>query len=96
MKTYDEIFGGPSLETMHLISKIAKRAVEFAAKDDDKIDFISLDMDITAAHNHCPLKLTELLEANEFNFCHDVFGIRNHINRDTGELQNCFLPRYAA
>ena len=26
---------------------------------------------------------------------HDVFGIRKHINRRTGELENHFVPRFA-
>jgi hypothetical protein len=55
-----------------------------------------LSMDITATHlNGTPLKLQELLEADDFNFFHDVNGIRNHIDRQTGELRGCFLPRFA-
>jgi hypothetical protein len=54
-------------------------------------------MDIEAAHcNGNPLKLKELLEADDSNFMHDVLGIRRHINRKTGELEDCFVPRYAA
>jgi hypothetical protein len=53
-------------------------------------------MDILAAHaNGCPLKLHALLEADDFNFAHDVFGIERHLNRNTGQLEHCFLPRYA-
>ncbi len=54
-------------------------------------------MDITAAHrNGCPLKLDELLKAEDFDFAHDVFGIRRYINRKTGKLENCFLPRFSS
>lgn len=54
-------------------------------------------MDITAAHcNGCKLKLVELLEAEDFDFAHDVSGIRSHINRENGRLEGQFLPRYAA
>lgn len=58
---------------------------------------INLEMDLTACHcNGTPLKLKELLAADDFNFVHDVAGISRHICRDTGRLQNCFLPRYSA
>lgn len=53
-------------------------------------------MDLTACHaNGCPLKLAELLNAPDFDFTHDVFGITRHINRQTGQLEDSFLPRYA-
>ena len=54
-------------------------------------------MDVTAVHaNYMPLALSDLLAADDFDFSHDVFGIRRHIDRDTGRLGNCFVPRYAA
>ncbi len=54
------------------------------------------NMDLTATHaNGCPLRLDELLEADKFDFAHDIFGIKKNINRKTGEIENCFLPRYA-
>lgn len=58
-------------------------------------DKTNLLMDLTAAHLDVPLKLSELLEADELNFTHDVLGIGEHINRETGELENSFCPRYA-
>ena len=80
-------------EEFELIKKIASRA--------DQIyrgwGMGKIMMDIEATHcNGCKLRLGELLEANEFDFCHDVFGINANLNRETGELENCFLPRYAA
>ena len=57
----------------------------------------TLMMDLTACHrNGCPLKLGELASAEGGDFIHDVAGISRHIDRDTGELGDCFLPRYAA
>lgn len=57
---------------------------------------MSIHMDIIATHaNGCPLRLLGLLEADAFNFTHDVCGIRRHLNRNTGKLENCFVPRYA-
>ena len=84
-------------EVHDLVAKIARRAVEKAKELDIQYDQMTAVMDIDACHNNgCPLKLKELLEADNFNFAHDVFGIRQHINRETGKLENCFLPRYAA
>lgn len=91
---------GPSFQTtkkdVTLISQIVNRACQIAALQGVKLDALELDMDITACHaNGCPLKLVELLKADEFNFMHDAMGIRRHINRANGKLMNCFLPRYA-
>lgn len=74
------------------VRAIAKRAVLLL-----DADYLSTEMDITATHlNGCPLNLAALLDAGNINFAHDVLGIRSNLNRDTGELGNCFLPRYAA
>jgi hypothetical protein len=81
------------------IREIAKRAHALAVEADvADADFrMTMTMDLTACHaNGCPLKLEELLAAEPFDFSHDVFGIRRHLNRETGELGGCFLPRFAA
>lgn len=58
---------------------------------------LHLLMDLTAVHaNGCPLRLGALLEAHPFDFAHDIGGIRRHLNRETGQLEDHFLPRYAA
>lgn len=57
---------------------------------------MNLVMDLTATHaNGCPLDLEGLLAAEPFDFAHDVAGIQRHINRETGQLEDCFLPRYS-
>lgn len=86
-----------SRETMELEAEIAKRAVKMAEKIGIKYNQMTAIADIDACHsNGTPLKLAELLAADDANFAHDVFGIRQNINRETGKLENCFLPRYAA
>jgi len=75
---------------------IAKRANKVASKAGFSYTRTDALMDISATHAICPLRLSDLLEANDFNFKHDVFGIRRHLNRETGELEDCFLPRYSA
>lgn len=60
-----------------------------------KVDAMSLQMDIVATHiSGCKLKLLELLKADAGNFLHDICGIMRHLDRTTGELQDCFVPRY--
>ncbi len=83
--------------TMELESKVADRAVTMAKKYGIEYKKMTALMDIDACHsNGNPLKLSELLNADDFNFGHDVFGIRQHIDRTTGTLQDCFVPRYSA
>lgn len=83
-------------EEMKLESEIADRAVMMAQTLNISYDKMDAVMDIDACHNNgCKLKLAELLAADDTNFAHDVFGIRRNIDRKTGTLDNCFLPRYA-
>lgn len=85
-----------SKEEVRTIAAIAHRAVLLAARYGFKYEFMDADMDITACHlNGMPLKLAQLLGADDMNFIHDVFGIRRHLNRETGKLEDCFVPRYA-
>ena len=60
-----------------------------------EIDNISLQMDLVAVHRQFPLQLSNLLDADDFNFYHDICGIMRHMNRETALLEDCFLPRYA-
>lgn len=77
------------------IDQIVQRAVDTYGSD--HIDRMTLTMDLSAAHaNGCPLDLDGLLTAEPFDFAHDVAGINRHIDRDTGRLRDCFLPRCAA
>jgi len=75
---------------MDLIAKIVKRAQTLDS------GYITIDamMDIEATHcSGNPLDLAKLLEFDDFNFSHDVFGIRRTLNRHTGKLTCCFSPR---
>lgn len=83
-----------------IILKIVDRAEALAIKNGGDVARMSLTMDMMACHaNGTPLRLKELLEADDFNFAHDVFGIRRHIDRDdssptAGRMLDCFLPRF--
>jgi hypothetical protein len=84
-----------SKEDRKLIMEIAKRAVDLYGANGVELDQLDVEMDITAVHNHGnPLRLKELLEADNFNLSHDVGGIIRHIDRDTGKLKDFFVPRF--
>lgn len=51
-------------------------------------------MDLEATNcNGCPLNFQKLLDFPDFDFNHDIAGIRRHIDRSTGRLGDCFSPR---
>lgn len=82
-----------STKEFHLILSIVNRGWE-KMKENYK-DKLSMIMDIEYAHKDCPLKLQELFDADDMNFYHDIIGIGNNIDRATGKLKNCFVPRFA-
>lgn len=81
-----------------LIGAIIKRGMKMAKEAGRRdIKAMDLSMDITACHaNGCPLRLQAFLDADDFNFSHDFFGINRHIDRETGQMMNFFLPRFHA
>ena len=57
---------------------------------------MDMHMDVTAVHaNGNPLRLADLLAADDFNFLHDMSGICNCLDRDTGKLTRGFSPRFS-
>ena len=72
-----------------LITKIADRAVDLGCGDR-----VNIAMDLTATNQINPLDLNKLLNADDFNFLHDIRGINQNLDRDEIELKNCFLPRF--
>ena len=79
-------------EERTLIMRIAARADEKRLMLSDRL---SLIMDLEIAHNEFELRLADLLNADEFNFAHDIIGIQRNVDRVNKKLTNCFLPRYA-
>jgi hypothetical protein len=79
-----------------LIHQIVKRAKSLGLIGRN-YSSMTCSMDVTAAHcNGNPLRLADLLKADDFNFLHDLVGIAKHLNRDTGKLENFFSPRFSA
>jgi len=59
------------------------------------VDRMAVSMDIDACNMTVPLDLKKLEAFDDLNFTHDIDGIQRHLDRETGELENCFLPRCA-
>jgi len=77
------------------------RAIARRARDlllDMRVDRPAMDIDMDIVATHCngnPLRLQDLLGADDFNLLHDVSGIARHLNRQTGKLENHFSPRFS-
>ena len=80
-------------EEIILISKIVKRG--YPLMSDCYRSMLDMILDITCVNDCTPLKLNDLLISDNQNFCHDIIGICNNLNRSTKKLDNCFIPRYA-
>ena len=77
---------------LEIIHKIVERAMKMDLFSGT--DRLGMEMDISACHaNGNPLDLQKLLNADDFNFLHDVGGICYHMDRQTGKLNDCFVPR---
>ena len=80
-----------------LVKKIVKRAAK--EKITDKVfDAQWLEMDLKACHaNGNRMDFKKLLDADAFNFAHDIYGIHRHLCRQEGKnggkLMNFFVPR---
>lgn len=86
-----------SKEDFALVALVVERAMKmYVELDIDGPTRSDLTMDLIAAHaNGCQMDWQKLLDADRSNFSHDIGGIRRHLDRSTGELKNCFAPRYA-
>jgi len=78
-------------ETDDTISAIIKRMrTELAYGATGGLD---LAMDLTVCHNQRTVNLSRLLAAAPADFAHDLCGIGEFLDRETGELTDCFVPR---
>lgn len=81
---------------LDLVAEIAGRARAVASGLRIPYTHQTIVMDLIATHaNGRPLDFERLRDFPDGDFAHDVFGIRRHLNRETGELRDCFLPRCA-
>lgn len=81
-----------------IIRKIALRADQeiFSLYPEIRQSIMATEMDLSACYAQgCELDFERLLSAPLGDFQHDILGIRRHLNRETGYLEDFFLPRYA-
>jgi hypothetical protein len=95
-KTVQEVsFDCPEAERK-IIRQIARRAPDLYLEQRVDRPVIDIDMDLVATHcNGNPLRLNDLLAADDFNLLHDVSKIARHLNRETGKLEDHFRPRFS-
>lgn len=75
-----------------MIIKIVERADKMNLLAFDRL---SLTMDLDCVNELFNLRLQQLLDTDNFNFSHDIVGIQNNLNRQTRQMENCFVPRFA-
>lgn len=57
---------------------------------------VGVAMDLTECHlNGCPLDFDKMMTMGELDLAHDVGGIAQHLDRNTGKLKDGFVPRCA-
>lgn len=74
--------------------EIAKRAEGMGIYNGERMTLL---MDLESADEMFNLRLEDLLNADDFNFAHDVVGIVNNVNRNEFPAKDfgLFVPRYA-
>ena len=72
--------------------KIAQRAEAMDLYTGERFTFL---MDIENADKAFNMRLEDWLNADDFNFAHDVIGIINNIDRRNPKDFNLFVPRFA-
>lgn len=74
------------------VDRIVERAKDLVPD----VSSLEVRMDISVVHAQAPLRLGEFAAADDGNFGHDLYGILSHLNRLTGEMEDCFVPRFTA
>lgn len=74
-----------------LIDQIVDRA-HFLFPDREEND-IRMDIQATILGG-CRLRLYDLVHSENVDFIHDIVGIERHLDRQSFQLKDCFLPRY--
>jgi len=86
-----EISFTTSKEEDKLIDIIVNRAAKLT-----ELDRMTISMDLASCRaNGCSLDFQKLLDFDNSSFLHDIYGISKHLDRNTGKIENCFMPRSA-
>ena len=79
-------------EKFMMYVKLAQRAEGMGIYTGERFTLL---MDIENADKVFNLRLEDLLNADDFDFVHDIIGIVNNIDRRNPTDFNLFVPRYA-
>lgn len=79
------------MNDLQTATKIAQRAVNGGVIRPSKV--LTLLIDLDKAVEHLDLDLDRLLNADPWDFVHDINGIQAHIDRSTETFDGHFLPR---
>lgn len=82
-------------DSFDIAEAIFNRAESMGIAPEDKMGVM---MDLMAANGengNVPLDYVKMLAFSDGSFGHDFNGIYANLNRRTGQLENCFLPRCA-
>lgn len=83
-------------DELRTIGLIADRAVLNFAKANIRVDRTDILLDVLCCHRHAqPLRLTDLLAADDLNFNHDIGGINRFLDRENYRLNDGFSPRFS-
>lgn len=76
-----------------LYAEICERAEKLGVN----VNRMTLMMDLESADKKFDLLLEDMLNADDFNFMHDIVGIENNIRRDAFPATDFgfFIPRFA-
>lgn len=88
-------FAKLTVEELALALSVAIRAQELFQRVGVERERGEIVMDLALTHNACPIDFERLAEFSDGDFAHDISGISRHLNRITGELEDCFVPRCA-
>jgi hypothetical protein len=78
-------------DRIKLITKIIERAENMGFE----FDRMTLNMDLRFVDDSIGLRLEDFLDGTDDGFAHDILGIQKNFNRETKEMDNFFLPRFA-
>ena len=85
-----------SKRDQEIVAQIVKRALPLVERAGFKSTAQDVEMDVIAAHRIIGLRLLDLATTDDANFGHDVLGIVRYLDRETLEMKDFFVPRFAA
>jgi hypothetical protein len=92
MVNFAEVINSLKDWELELIGAIVERYVEIIKPEREKTAIL---MDVMLTHYTIGLKLEEMVNGPQYDFVHDMMGIQKHLDRQTGAMLDCFLPRFA-